>query len=372
MAFTDVDIANFISGTLLSPTTTGPILILLRAFRTSKNQQAAKKSQQPTADDSKPNENPNKSTGFSIANYLTLDTFYKIVRNLFILGVVLQVNSILNELALNNYEWVSDPIDPTNQIVVVTGGSGGIGQHYVQGFIANNFSDVVIMDIQPPTYELPPNVHYYKTDLTNGTDIQTVADSIKAKVGDPTVIVHNAGTRIWGHTILSASQKLLKLTFDVNTIAPILVTQQFLPAMIEKNSGHVVTMASLAGYTTAAQLIDYSASKIGAAAFSEGLYQELKHRYNAPNVRNTLVNPTWVKTGLTGAFEKLNHKLSNVELEPEDVTSAVINQIIKNRSAQIYLPSLYGISAALRGWPNWIQERIRDDTRDIITTSNFL
>lgn len=357
---TDVDISNFINGTFFNPLVTGPLFALLWTLRSKVREFAT------------PSEEKRSNKQRRLPGIFTSKRLYKIVRNLFILGIVFQINDVLNELALNNYEWSSSAIVPQDQIVVVTGGSGGIGQHYVQNFADRKFGQIVIMDIAPPTYTLPPNTHYFKTDLTNGTQIEVVAQEIQDKVGHPTVLVHNAGTRIFGHTILTSTEKLLKLTFDVNVIASILVTKQFLPAMIEKNSGHIVTMASLAGYTTPAQLIDYSASKIAAAAFSEGLYQELKHRYNAPNVRNTLVNPTWVKTGLTDAFHSLNHGMSTIELDPDYVANTVIDQVVKNRSAQLYMPSLYGFSAALRGWPNWIQERIRDDTKNIIVFENKL
>lgn len=382
---TDVDISNFISNTLFSTSTTGPAFILLQLLRqaTTRNNQNAQtppntldkealevqKGQDTNVTQPQP-QRPSANKKRGITGFLLSNRLYKIVRFLFIASLLLQLNTVLNNLSLNNYEWTSEPINPSDQIVVVTGGSGGLGEHYVQGFVNRNFSQVVIMDIRPPQYQIPPNVHFYKTDLTNGREIARVAEEIKQQVGDPTVIVHNAGTHLWGQTILDASEKLLKLTFEVNTIAPILVTQQFLPAMIEKNSGHIVTMASLAGYTTAAQLIDYSASKIGVAAFTEGLYQELKHRYGAPNVRHTLVNPTWIKAGMTAAFDKLNHSMSSVELEPEEVTDAVIEQVLSNRSAQLYLPAAYGFSASLRGWPNWLQELIRDGTKDIITKSN--
>lgn len=57
--------------------------------------------------------------------------------------------------------------------------------------------------------------------------------------------------------------------------------------MIEKNHGHVVTVASMASYVVPPQIVDYAAAKAGALAFHEGLGNELRSRYKADKVRTT-------------------------------------------------------------------------------------
>jgi short-subunit dehydrogenase len=65
------------------------------------------------------------------------------------------------------------------------------------------------------------------------------------------------------------------------------MVREFLPAMIKKNHGHVVTIASMASFVTVAQMVDYCCTKSSALAFHEGLHSELRSRYHAPNVRTT-------------------------------------------------------------------------------------
>ena len=67
------------------------------------------------------------------------------------------------------------------------------------------------------------------------------------------------------------------------------MVREFLPAMIKKNKGHVVTIASMASFAVHAQNVDYACSKASALAFHEGLHSELKARYNAPDVKTTFV-----------------------------------------------------------------------------------
>ncbi len=65
------------------------------------------------------------------------------------------------------------------------------------------------------------------------------------------------------------------------------MVKEFIPAMIKKNHGHVVTIASMASYVVHARNVDYACTKASAVAFHEGLSSELKNRYNAPSVRTT-------------------------------------------------------------------------------------
>jgi short-subunit dehydrogenase len=67
--------------------------------------------------------------------------------------------------------------------------------------------------------------------------------------------------------------------------------------MIEKNHGHVVTLASMAGFFGSAGLCDYSASKFAVVGFDESLKNELV-RLNKTGVHTTLVCPYLVNTGM--------------------------------------------------------------------------
>ena len=87
--------------------------------------------------------------------------------------------------------------------------------------------------------------------------------------------------------------------------------------MVKRNKGHVVTLASLASFFTFGPTTDYACSKAAVLAFHEGsaqsslligdasdfglgLQQELKHRYDAPNVHCTSIHPNWARTPIVG------------------------------------------------------------------------
>lgn len=90
-------------------------------------------------------------------------------------------------------------------------------------------------------------------------------------------------------TVLDVSEEQIRKIFDVNIIAHFLLVKEFLPAMIERDHGHIITVASLASFVTGVRNVDYSCTKVGALAFHEGLAQELRHVYNARKVRTRSV-----------------------------------------------------------------------------------
>ena len=73
--------------------------------------------------------------------------------------------------------------------------------------------------------------------------------------------------------------------------------------MIKKNHGHIVTIASVAGFSGSPRLVDYTASKFGAVGLHEALTMELWK--TADNVKTTAVCPWFIKTGMfSGAISR--------------------------------------------------------------------
>lgn len=125
---------------------------------------------------------------------------------------------------------------------------------------------------------------FYICDITNSSSLKTVGDKIRQTHGEPTVLVNNAGV---GHdgTILEEPEDKIRQTFEVNTVSHFMTVREFLPDMIKKNHGHVITVASMASFMALGEMVDYCCTKSSALAFHEGLRQELKFWYHAPKVR---------------------------------------------------------------------------------------
>ncbi|KAJ0423144.1 hypothetical protein BJY00DRAFT_299755 [Aspergillus carlsbadensis] len=267
------------------------------------------------------------------------------------------VNRYLSQKAQNN--WVqAQPWSPRNELVLVTGGSSGIGKQIVLDLVQLNVK-TLIFDIQQPDFKLPSNVFFFKVDLTSSAAIKDAAEEVYRAHGHPTVLINNAGVGFNG-TILDEPEEKIRLTLEVNTLSHFWTVKQFLPSMVKNNHGHIVTIASMASFASLGEMADYGASKAGALAFHESLTQEIKYWYGARKVRTSIVHPLWVQTPMIGDLVEHRARFGQPIMTPEKVSQAVIRQLVKGDGGQVVVPSTYWFASMLRGLPSWMQERVRD------------
>ncbi|KAJ9640912.1 hypothetical protein H2199_005580 [Coniosporium tulheliwenetii] len=283
------------------------------------------------------------------------------------LGLTSKINSLLSRWAENKWIWKNEKTSWKwdSEIAVVTGGSNGIGAHVVRGLVARGVK-VAVLDIQPLSKDLEDleSVHFYKCDITSREAVQQAAEAIRSDLGNPSILINNAGMGTPG-TILDQSSEDLRKIFDVNLISHFYTVQEFLPDMLKQRKGHIMSVASLASFAAAAGMVNYACTKAGVLAFHEGLNQELKHRFQCPEIKTTVVHPGWTRTNLTAPLEGNIKKAGIVMLDPEVVADAMVKQIFKGESAQIILPENMKNAAGLRGGPTWLQELLLDKSKDI-------
>ncbi|GKU16446.1 unnamed protein product [Fusarium langsethiae] len=268
--------------------------------------------------------------------------------------------------AVNNH--VNDPTwDWSREIVVVTGGASGIGAVVVSRFAKKGIK-VLILDRNLPPTKLAANTYFYQVDLADSEALTSVADRIRDDHGNPTVLINNAGFANT-YSLLDVSEAGIRKIFNVNIIAPILLTKQFLPTMVKQNHGHIVNVASQASFATQATNVDYGATKAAVLSFHEGLAQELRHLYKAPRVRTSVVHPTWVATPMIADLVE-GGKLKDTPVTPEDVADRIFNQVLSGFGSQIIVPTSLGWTSMIRGFPGWLQESLRDKVTILLINAN--
>lgn len=294
---------------------------------------------------------------------VTVPETAKLVVGVLVLLVGMYVlNALLNTCTLNNF--TTDRYGWSKEIVLITGGSSGIGELTVRKFLARGVK-VVALDINPPKTPFQDlkngtkkSAWFYQCDITSPGAVRATASQIYTDVGHPTILINNAGiARL--KTILDLSPADVQSTLAVNTISHFWTVQTFLPDMIRNNHGHIVTLASMASFVTIAGNVDYSCSKAAALTFHEGLVQELKHRYNAPKIRASIIHPFWARTPLTDGLRKRNGFGATRTLDPECIADAVVQRVMSGRSGSVVLPGYMRVARGMRGWPVWMQEMTR-------------
>jgi all-trans-retinol dehydrogenase (NAD+) len=217
-----------------------------------------------------------------------------------------------------------------------------------------------VLDIQqlPSGLQGYAGLKFFKCDVTDPSEVYSIAEKIKETMGSPTILINNAGI-LASHTILTTSDVYLRKIFDVNVLSNWYTTKAFLPDMLRHNKGHVVTVASTASFVGVAGLADYCATKAAILSFHEALNQELKLHYNSPNVLTTSIHPNWARTPLLAPVEQELKKQGSAIIEPTAVADAIVGRIMGCSGGQVFLPSSINKISLLRGLPNWVQENVR-------------
>lgn len=112
--------------------------------------------------------------------------------------------------------------------------------------------------------------------------------------------------------------------------------------MMEKNEGHVITLASMAGKSGTAGLVDYCASKYGAVGFNESLRAEMASL--GKNIHVTTICPYYINTGMFDGVETYAPYTLPI-LDPDYVVDRIIEAVLTNQT-ELYLPKFCYILAA--------------------------
>jgi len=220
-----------------------------------------------------------------------------------------------------------------DKVVIITGASSGIGYatalslakegaKLVVGARRTDRLESLVKEIKENNGEILAQ----KLDVTKKSDCDDLVNTAIKKWGRVDVLINNAGLMPLSFV------KSLKIDewdrmIDVNIKGVMYCTAAVIPTMIEKNSGHIVNISSVAGRIVFPAGSVYCATKHAVTAFSEGLRQELSVR---KNIRITNIEPGVVQTELTNtitekALESFIEKGKSMEsLKAEDISNAII------------------------------------------------
>ncbi len=238
--------------------------------------------------------------------------------------------------------------------VLITGGASGIGRLLALKMAARG-AKVVIWDIDQERLrrvveELNRNgecrAFAYVCDVSDKESVYATADAVRREVGPIHILVNNAG-RVSGGPLLECSDEAVRRTMAVNTLAMFWTCKAFLPDMVRRQAGHIVTIASAAGVIGVNRLVDYCTSKWAAVGFDESLRVEL--HVLAPNVKTTIVCPYFVDTGLFDGVTTRFPWLLPI-LKEDRVAEKIVKAIAHNRP-RLMMPRMVYIVPLLRILP---------------------
>jgi meso-butanediol dehydrogenase / (S,S)-butanediol dehydrogenase / diacetyl reductase len=169
------------------------------------------------------------------------------------------------------------------KVAVVTGGGSGIGRGIVLA-MANEGADIAIPDIQVINADkvsaevkaLGRKALAMKTDVTSAADVKAMTDRVRDTFGKIDIVVNNAGMASPpGLPFTNNTEEDWDKTFAVNTKSVFLICKAVAAHMIERKSGRIINIASIAGPISAPTMPPYSVAKMGVITLTKIVAREL-------------------------------------------------------------------------------------------------
>ena len=166
-----------------------------------------------------------------------------------------------------------------DKVVLITGGTGGIGTAIVKGFLAEGakvaFSSTSQAKIDALLPKLEGDVAGFVADMNKEEDIRAFVENAKAKFGTIDIVVPNAGYEGKAHPVQDMTLELFQQTYMLNVFSVMLLMKYAAPTLIEKKRGAVVVVASAAAYEPTAGNSAYVSSKYAVAGLTKCVALEL-------------------------------------------------------------------------------------------------
>ena len=220
-----------------------------------------------------------------------------------------------------------------DKVAIVTGASSGIG--YATALALSRAGAKVaagarrtdrLESLQSEIIKNGGEVFVQKLDVTMKSECDAFTDAVMKKWGTIDILVNNAGLQplsFFKNLKVEEWDKMI----DVNIRGVLYCTAAVITHMVNKKSGHIVNISSIAGRIVYPAGSVYCATKHAITAFSEGLRQEFSQR---SNIRITCIEPGVVATELINtitdkALEKYVEMTKLMEaLQAEDIANAIV------------------------------------------------
>ena len=222
--------------------------------------------------------------------------------------------------------------------VVVTGASSGMGAAIAKA-MAKAGGRVALLarskeDLDKVTAEIASagsQARVYPVDLTDAGAVAAVASRITQEMGAPDIIINNAGRGRWLFVDETSPDEAVQM-MAVPYFAAFNVTHAFLPAMLKKNSGHIVNVSSVGSRFVWPGATAYLAARWAVRGFTEALRADLDGTGIGVTLYESGVvqSPYWEHN--PGSRERVP-KMGNLvpELTPEQVGEAVVKGVERNK-----------------------------------------
>lgn len=223
--------------------------------------------------------------------------------------------------------------------VLITGAAAGIGRSLAL-LLARKGAHVYLLDINATQLDevvaearqLGVEACGRVCDLSSGDAVQSAARGVLEEWKTLDVLVNNAGVFYYGRSLEMSPEEWQRL-LAINLHAPIKLTYELLPTLLESPGAHILNIASFYGFVATNRSTAYHTSKFGLLGFTEALRAE----YGRDGLGVTAVCPGYVTTELAssmiekGSDKKVPRAPAWISSTPEQVARAAVRAMSRDK-----------------------------------------
>lgn len=243
--------------------------------------------------------------------------------------------------------------------MLITGASSGIGKGLALEIAARGGRLGLLARREDVLSEIVDNIKAQNgtaiavaADVRDSKAVRAAADRVRAELGPIDVMIANAGIGATNPAAQLDPDQAAQV-IDINVLGAVNSVAAVVPEMVERGSGQLVAISSLAGYRGLAKSAAYCASKAALSSFFESLRIDLRHT----GVTVTIIHPGFIKTPLTAGREAKMPYL----MELDDAVKKIVTAIEKGKKSYAFPWQLATIVRAGMIMPiamyDWIAER---------------
>lgn len=215
--------------------------------------------------------------------------------------------------------------DFKEKVVLITGGSRGIGKAIAESFAEENATVIVTFkNAIDENFFNSKNIKYFRCDVSDLKSVQETVEKIIKEYSKIDILVNNAGITKDG-LLMRMSEEDWDAVLDTNLKGVFNMTKAVTKSMMGKRYGKIINITSVVGIMGNAGQSNYVASKAGVIGFTKSVAKELASR----NINCNAVAPGFIATEMTDKLteEVKNNYLSLIPMKKfgtgEDIAKAV-------------------------------------------------
>ena len=247
-------------------------------------------------------------------------------------------------------------VDWSQRIVFITGASSGIGRGLSLELARRGASLGLLARRREMLEGLVAEVEQaggralaLPADVTDAAAVKEAADALRERFGRIDVLIANAGVGATTHATELKPDEFARVV-NINLLGAVNSVTAVVPQMVERGSGQLVAISSLAGYRGLPKSGAYCASKAALSAFFESLRIDLR----GTGIDVTIIHPGFIKTPLTAGRQADMPYL----MELDDATRKIISAIEARKKSYAFPWQLASLVRAAMLFPNSLYDRI--------------